>query len=383
MGSRRVYFDNGATTYPKPEPVYSAVDRFMRDVGGSAGRSGHSRAVETGRIVYETRSHIADLFNAGDPLRIAFTKNATEALNVAIWGVLRPGDHVVVSSVEHNSVMRPLEAAKSIGVTYSVAVCSGEGLLEPGAVEKLITEDTALVAINHVSNVAGSILPVWDICEVVQKRGIPLLVDAAQSAGRLALDLEGSGVDLLAFTGHKELFGPQGTGGLYIREGLEVEPRMQGGTGSRSSDLAQPFERPDRYECGTLNAPGLAGLGAGVRFVLEEGVDAIRVHEVALAGRFMEGLAGIDGVSVLGPKDTRRRVGILPLVFDRMTPAHASAVLERDYGIATRAGIHCSPLAHRTLGTLETGVTRVSLSYMNTEEQIDYLLECLSDMSRN
>lgn len=380
-GDKQVYFDNAATTFPKPEEVYGEVERFMREVGGSAGRSGHWRAVETGRVVFTTRQALAGMFNIGDPLRIAFTGNATEALNIAIQGLLQPGDHVVTSSVEHNSVMRPLTAAGDVGVTYSVARCAPDGTLDPAVLEKEITGRTALVVLNHASNVAGSVLPVADIATITRSRGIPFLLDAAQAAGRLPIDVESDGIDLLAFTGHKELFGPQGTGGLYIREGLRIDPLCYGGTGSRSSELEQPGHMPDKFESGTLNAVGIAGLGAGVRFIAERGIDGIRKHELELIERTIDGLAGIDGVTVLGPDDPADRVGILPLVFDRYSPAEAAEILDRRYGIASRAGMHCSPMAHRTIGTIDTGVTRLSFSYLNDVSEVDYLLECLSEMT--
>jgi len=376
-----IYFDNAATTYPKPEEVYREVERFMREVGGSAGRSGHRRAVEAGRAVFEAREALAGMFNIPDPLRIAFTKNATEALNIAIQGLLKPGDHVVTSSVEHNSVMRPLTAATVAGVSYSVARCDSTGRLEPADVEREITDSTALVVLNHASNVTGAILPVADVGAIAHSRGIPLLLDAAQTAGRIPIDVVSDGVDLLAFTGHKELFGPQGTGGLFIREGLEIDPLCYGGTGSRSSELEQPRRMPDRFESGTLNAVGIAGLAAGVRFIEERGIDEIRGHELELVGRLLEGVAGVDGVTPLGPGDPAHRVGIVPLVFDDYSPSEASEILDRRYRIATRAGMHCSPSAHRTIGTIDTGVTRVSFSYLNGSGEVDYLLECLREMA--
>jgi len=352
----------------------------MREVGGSAGRSGHWRAVETGRAVFEAREALAAMFNIPDPLRIAFTRNATEGLNIAIQGLLKPGDHVVTSSVEHNSVMRPLTAARVTGVSYSVAQCDPTGRLEPADIEREITDSTALVVLNHASNVAGTILPVADVAAIAHSHGIPLLLDAAQTAGRIPLDVASDGIDLLAFTGHKELFGPQGTGGLYVREGLEVEPLCYGGTGSRSSEFEQPRRMPDRLESGTLNAAGIAGLGAGVRFIEERGVDEIRRHELELLGRLLEGVSLIDGVTPLGPGDPAERVGIVPLLFDGHSPSEAAEILDRRYGIATRAGMHCSPSAHRTIGTLDTGVARVSFSYLNDSDDVDYLLECLREM---
>ncbi len=378
--SRSVYLDNAATTYPKPEGVYRAVERFMRDIGGSAGRSGHWRAVETGRMVYEARQAVADLLGAPDPLRVIFTKNATEALNIAIQGLVKPGGHVVTSSMEHNSVMRPLEAARASGASYSVVECARDGKLDPRELEKALTPATSLVVLNHASNVTGTILPVDEVAAITEKARIPLLVDAAQTAGRLPIDVVDQGIDLLAFSGHKELFGPQGTGGLYVRPGLDLEPLCYGGTGSRSSELQQPAEYPDRFESGTLNAPGIVGLGAGVTFVSATGIDRVREHEVRLLDRLREGLGSLRGVTAHGPSEVQARIGVVSLTLDDYQPPEAAELLDRRYGIATRAGLHCAPTAHKTIGTLETGTLRVSFSYLNTEADVDYLLECLRDL---
>jgi cysteine desulfurase / selenocysteine lyase len=378
---RSVYLDNAATTYPKPEPVYEAVDAFMRDLGGSSGRSGHWRSVETGRMVFAAREAIAKLIGATDPLRVVFTRNATEALNLAIQGLLAPGDHVVTSSMEHNSVMRPLEAAVAAGISYTVVDCAADGSLEPLDIERAIRPETSLVVLNHASNVTGTILPVERVAEITSQKGITLLVDAAQTVGRLPIDVSGAGIDLLTITGHKELFGLQGTGALYIREDIDPSPLCYGGTGSRSSELEQPVELPDRFESGTLNAHGISGLKAGVEFVAMTGVGPIREHEIALLERLAAGLQRLKGVHSLGPTDQRARIGIVPLTFDTLSPPEVAEILDTRYGVATRAGLHCAPIAHRTIGTLETGALRVSLSYLNTAEDIDYLLECLSEIT--
>lgn len=377
---RSVYLDNAATTYPKPEQVYLAVERFMREVGGSAGRAGHWRAIETGRMVYSVRQSLASLFGIGDPLRIAFTKNATEAINTAIWGLLKPGDHVLTTSVEHNSVMRPLQAAGRLGISHTVVGCAPDGSLDPAVLEREIRPETALVVINHASNVTGTILPSADVATIARGRGIPLLLDAAQTAGRIPIDVGADGIDMLAFTGHKELFGLQGTGGLYVREGIELEPLSFGGTGSRSSDLEQPREMPDRLESGTLNSVGIAGLGAGVAYVAEVGPGGMRAHELELLGRMLAGIESIGGITVFGPTEPERRVGIVALTFKGLWPQDAARILDSRYGIAARPGLHCSPLTHRTIGTIETGALRLSLSHLNSESDIDYLIECLEEM---
>ncbi len=378
---RSVYLDNAATTFPKPEQVYRAVESFMRGVGGSAGRSGHRRAVETGRIVFRARELVAGLLGVSDPLRIAFTKNATEAINTAIWGLLSRGDHVVTTSMEHNSVMRPLQAAGRVGIKTTVVRCAADGTLDPALIERELTPETALVVVNHASNVTGTILPVADIASITRGRGIPLLVDAAQSAGRLPIEFDRDGIDLLAFTGHKELFGMQGTGGLCVREGLDVKPTCFGGTGSSSSSLEQPEDMPDRLESGTLNAVGLAGLGAGAEFIEGVGIGKVRAHELELLERLRAGLEEMPDVKTYGPRALEDRVGIVPMTFARTWPPDAAAALDSRYDIAVRAGLHCSPLAHRTIGTIETGALRVSFSYMNTAEDVDYLLSALKEIS--
>lgn len=375
--NRSVYLDNAATTYPKPEVVYETVDRFMRDAGGSAGRSGHRRAVDAGRTVFAARERVAELLGVRDPLRLVFTKNATEALNLAIQGLLKPGSHAVTTSMEHNSVMRPLEAARAAGASYGVVRCAPDGTLDPFEVENAITPETALIVMTHASNVTGTLMPVDDVAEMASRRGIPLLVDAAQTAGRIGIDVERSGIGLLAFTGHKELFGPQGTGGLFVAEGIELRPLCFGGTGNRSSELRQPPELPERYESGTLNAPGIAGLGAGAEFVAATGVKAIREHETRLIDRLKEGLERLAGVRAHGPADTSRCIGIVAMTFEGMSPPDVAERLDRDFGIATRAGLHCSPCAHETVGTIETGALRVSFSCLNSEDDVDYLLDCL------
>lgn len=353
----------------------------MREVGGSAGRSGHWRAVETGRMVYSARETLARLLGAHDPLRIALTKNATEAINMAIWGLLKPGDHVITSSIEHNSVMRPLHAAGTFGIKHTLVDCSPDGSMDPAGVTRGIRPETALIVLNHASNVTGTILPVADVASIARSREIPLLVDAAQTAGRIPIDVEAQGIDMLAFSGHKELFGVQGTGGLYVREGIELTPICYGGTGSKSSALEQPRAMPDRLESGTLNSVGIAGLGAGAQFVSDTGIVKIRAHELELMARALEGLSGIKGIKTYGPVSPEARVGIVPLTFDRCWPPEAAEILDLRYGIATRPGLHCSPLAHRTIGTIETGALRVSFSYLNTSADVEYLLECLRELA--
>jgi cysteine desulfurase/selenocysteine lyase len=373
---RDVYLDNAATTYPKPEPVYEAMDRFAREMGGNPGRSGHHRSLEAGREVLRTREALAGLLGINDLTRIVFTKNATEGLNLVIRGVLGKGGHAVITSLEHNAVWRPLHALSLDGTaSYSIVDCEPDGSLDISRMREALQADTRLIILTHASNVLGSLLPLREAAELARERGIPILVDAAQTAGRYTLEPEGDGVQYLAFTGHKELFGPQGTGGLYIAPGYEIEPLMRGGTGSRSESSVQPDFLPDRYESGTLNAMGLAGLRAGLEFVLEKGVEEIRRHEAELASRLMDGLLAIPGTSVYGPSQWEKRVGIVSFNLPGFNSSEVASRLDEKYGICVRSGLHCSPLAHRTAGTLESGTVRASFSYMNTLQDVDYLLE--------
>jgi cysteine desulfurase family protein len=382
MKSEGIYLDNAATTYPKPEQVYLAMDRFAREVGGNPGRSGHRRSLEAGRVVLRAREAVAGLLGVEDPARILFTKNATEALNLVVRGALEEGGHAVLTSLEHNSLWRPLEALSRKGrASYTIVECRPDGTLEPSLVRDALRPDTRLIACTHASNVLGALLPLDSLAEIAGERNIPLLVDAAQTAGRYPLNPENTGIQYLAFTGHKELFGPQGTGGLYMAPGWEIEPLLFGGTGSRSESPIQPDFLPDRYESGTLNTLGLAGLKAGVDFVAATGVGKIRKHEEELASRLIEGLERIPGVTVYGPREWTRRVGIVSFNLEGLTSSELASRLDEAFGICVRSGLHCSPLAHRTAGTLQGGTVRVGFSYMNTFEDVDRLLEALREIA--
>ncbi len=381
---RNIYLDNAATTYPKPEAVYRAMDDFARESGGNPGRSGHHLSLEAGREVLRAREALTGLLGAQDPSRFVFTKNATEALNLVIKGVLGSGGHAVITSLEHNSVWRPLEALAGKGeVSYDIVECGPDGMLETDRIEDALRPDTRLIACTHASNVMGTLLPIAAIAEIAARRNIPFLVDAAQTAGRYELDPEGTGIQYMVLTGHKELFGPQGTGGLYIAPGWEIEPLMYGGTGSRSESSEQPDFMPDRYESGTLNALGLAGLRAGVEFVLEESVAGIRSHEGELTERLIEGLLVLPGITVYGPREWERRIGIVSFNLASHTSSELASRLDVEYNICVRSGLHCAPLAHRTMGTMESGVVRASFSYMNTMEDVDHLLDALKEITRS
>jgi cysteine desulfurase family protein len=377
------YLDNAATSWPKPEEVYRAMDRFSREVGGSPGRSAHRRSVAAARIVLAARENTARLLGVSDPMRVVFTKNATEALNLAMLGLLSPGDHVVTSSVEHNSVMRPLRFLEAGGVEVTAVRCSPRGELDPADVAAAVRTNTKAVFLTHASNVAGSILPVGEIGKLTRERGIVLGVDAAQTAGALPLSMEASNIDLLAFTGHKSLFGPQGTGGLCIGAGLEqhLRPLLRGGTGSRSEREEQPDFLPDKYESGTPNTVGLAGLAAGTAFLLEQGLETVRRHEEILTAAFLDGLCSIPGITVYGPLAAAWHIPVVSLNVAGLSPAEAALALDERFGILTRPGLHCAPAAHRTLGTFPVGAVRFSFGFFNEADDVTAALEALEELA--
>jgi len=379
-----LYFDNAATTWPKPPEILQAMTRYQEEVGGSPGRSAHRLSIEAARIVYDTREAAADLFGIDDPFRIAFTKNATEGLNIAIQGLLKPGDHCITTGMEHNSVMRPLRAMEACGVTLSVVPCQTDGTLNPDDVEASIQPKTRLIVVIHASNITGTLMPVQQVGEIARRHSIPLLVDAAQTAGALPLNVETMNIDLLAFTGHKSLFGPQGTGGLYIRKGLDekIAPLMMGGTGSRSEFEEQPDFMPDKYESGTQNAVGLAGLGAGIAFIRTQGIATIRQKEMALTQAFLGGAGALKGVRLYGPEAPEKRTAVVSFNIDGMVPSETAMRLDEDYGIMCRPGLHCAPLAHRTVGTFPQGTVRFSFGYYNTMDQVQQAVKAIEEISR-
>jgi cysteine desulfurase family protein len=379
-----LYLDNAATSFPKPDTVMAAMIAYQQNIGANPGRSGHGRSVEAGRIVFETREALARLFHIEDPLRIALTKNATESLNIVLQGGLRPGDSVITSGMEHNSVMRPLRFLEGRGVELSVVPCSPRGELEPDDVRKALRKNTRMVVLTHASNVTGTILPVEAVGALLRDRPEVLFcVDAAQTAGALPIDVEKMRIDLLAFTGHKSLFGPQGTGGLYIREGLEnkISPLMMGGTGSRSEFEQQPVFMPDRYESGTPNTIGIAGLGAGVSFVLEQTVGTVRDQEERLISRFLSGLRDLrDDVIVYGPQDASRQTAVVSFNIRDVSASDAASYFEDNRGILCRPGLHCAPSAHRTIGTFPRGTIRFSFGFFNTQRDVDDACAALREL---
>lgn len=376
-----IYLDNAATSWPKPHQVTEAMVKCMNESAANPGRGGHQMAVQASRILFQTRVQLAKLFHIRNANDIVFTANTTEALNLAIKGYVKPGDHVISTSVEHNSVRRPLEfLARKWGVEVTYLQTDRMGRVSLDELEKEIRPHTTLVAVSHSSNLLGTIQPVAEIGELCKKKGIRLLVDAAQTAGILPIDVEMMNIDLLAFPGHKGLLGPQGTGGLYIHPEVELEPLHHGGTGSQSEAVDQPQVRPDRYESGTQNTPGIAGLGEGVRFVLQEGVHNIHAKEIMLTRRMMEGLMGIEGLELLGPEIGEDRTGIVSFRLEGTDPSEVAFILDQSFQIAVRAGYHCTPLAHHSAGTTDTGAVRASVGYFSTEADVDALVGAVKEI---
>lgn len=380
---RNLYFDNAATSWPKPEPVYGAAERYLRRASGNPGRTGSTQTIEAERLLYRAREQLARFFNAADPSRIAFAFNATDALNMALKGILAPGDHVLCTAMEHNSVLRPLGGLKRAGViSTQVIPCSVEGFPDLDFLERALQRRTRLLAVNHVSNICGAIAPLKEMLALAHRHGALLLVDAAQSAGVLPIDVQALPVDLLAFTGHKGLLGPAGTGGLYVRPGLELQPWREGGTGSFSEQDRQPESMPERLEAGTLNGPGLAGLIEGLNFIEEQGLEQIRSREIALYTYLQARLAQLPGVTLYGPAEPSRRTAVLSLTMAGFDCGELGYTLESAYGILSRTGLHCAPLAHRALGTFPEGTVRLSPGIFTTEADLAYLAEALAEIAR-
>ncbi|NOU80018.1 aminotransferase class V-fold PLP-dependent enzyme [Paenibacillus sp. LMG 31459] len=378
---RLVYLDHAATSWPKPPAVAAAMMDALEHSGANAGRGNHSLAIGTGRVLVRARALLAQLFAVSNAQNIAFTHNTTMGLNMAIKGTLQPGDHVISTMTEHNSVRRPLEyLRRTIGIEVDYLQVDGEGQVDLLELQNSFRHNTRMVVCNHSSNLLGSILPLGVIGDIVKSHGAVFLVDAAQSAGSLDINVPEMNIDLLAFPGHKGLLGPQGTGGLYISPHLDLEPLMHGGTGSQSENSDQPVVRPDRYEAGTQNAVGVAGLLAGVKEILAMGTERIHMQEWELTQRLMEGLAVIPGIRILGPGLGIQRSGIVAFVVEGQESADIAHRLDREYNIAVRAGMHCTPLAHKAADTLESGAVRASVGVSSTEEDVNRLLDAMAEM---
>ncbi len=377
-----IYMDNAATSFPKPERVYNAVDHFNRYLGGNPGRGSHKATLQAGSILLDAREALSRLFNIKDCEQIAFTANVTDSLNIALKGLLHPGDHVISTSMEHNAVARPLNTLAQRGVEWTAVACAADGSLDPEDIRKAIKPNTRMVCMLHASNLTGTIMPIAEVGKICREKGLIFLVDSAQTAGVLPLDVEAQNIDLLAFTGHKGLLGLQGTGGLYVSTGIEISPLKEGGTGSFSEHLQHPEFMPDRLESGTPNTPGIVGLLAGVEFILQTGRENIRCHEQDLTEILLDGLKEIKGIKLYGPGDSKRQTAVIAFNMDNVDCGELSMQLDYQYEIVTRSGLHCAPLAHQTVGTLESGSCRLSPGYFTTKEEIETVIRAVHDISK-
>lgn len=377
-----IYLDNAATSFPKPEAVYRSIDETLRQFGGNPGRGGHQLALDASRIVFTAREAVAGFFGINDSSRVVFTANATVAINQALFGHLRPGDRVVTTNMEHNAVARPLRALQERGVEVVKVAADRHGFVSPqDFCRACAAAPTALAVLGHVSNVTGTIQDLATIGPWCRSHGITLLVDAAQSAGFLPIDVERLGIDLLAAPGHKSLFGPVGSGFLYVRPGLELTPLLFGGTGANSHSELMPDVMPERLESGTPNTPGLAGLTAGIAWLEEVGLEAIREHENRCMTRLLAGLATIPGLELYGPGDAGKSGGVLSFNLQGLDPSAVAFRLDHEFAICVRAGLHCAPEAHRAIGTYPSGTVRVSPNMMNRLEEIETFISAIATIA--
>jgi len=377
----RIYLDNAATSFPKPEGVYRAPETYMRRVGASAGRGAYREAAEAERILEEVRAKLLALLGLKEG-RVVFTFNATDAINLALKGILVEGDHVVTTCLDHNSVLRPLDALERAGrIAVTRVPCSPEGIVDPGDIARAVTSKTRLIATLHASNILGTLNPVKEIGRIVRERDVLFLLDAAQTMGSRPVLPREIGAHMVAFPGHKALVGPLGTGALYFEESLDPVPLREGGTGSRSESDRQPEDYPDRWEAGSHNLPGIVGLGAGIDYVMERGLEAIHAEKERLTRVFLEGAAGIEGLDLYGPRDAALREGTFALNVGDLSPHELGALMDVEFGVKGRAGLHCAPLAHKAAGTFRRGSFRLSLGPFNTEEHLRKALGALEAAS--
>jgi cysteine desulfurase/selenocysteine lyase len=376
-----IYLDNAATSFPKPSSVYESVMKAMKVYGANPGRGSHAMAIEGARIIYETRELLADLFNLDDPLRVIFTFNATDSLNMAIKGILKRGDHVVTTEMEHNSVLRPIKELEKSGVENTIVKCGTDGSINVYDLEKAIRDNTKLIVTTHVSNLTGTIFPAEEIGKVCRAYKIPYLLDASQSAGVLTIDMKKYNISFLAVPGHKGLLGPQGTGALLINSDIEVKQLKEGGTGSQSASLDHPNFYPDKLEAGTHNLPGIAGLNAGLKYILKRGTESIYSHEKNLLDIFITELKKNPKIKIYGPKSIEDRIGVVPINIEGMDSSEVANILDREYGIAVRPGLHCAPLAHKAIGTEKLGAVRFGVGPFNKKKDIMAAVKALKELA--
>jgi cysteine desulfurase family protein len=378
-----IYLDNGATSYPKPDEVYSFMDSFYRNFGVNPGRSGYDLCMETGAVVDTTRKMMADFFNGNDPNRLCFSYNSTDALNLIIFGILQQGDHAVTTTLEHNSVLRPLHHQNKLnGVEVDYVPFDKNGFVDPDEIKAKIKSNTRLVILNHASNVIGTVQPLEAIGRICREHEVVFAIDASQSAGKVPIDIERMHIDVVAFTGHKSLLGPTGIGGLYVREGIEIRHTRAGGTGVRSADRMHLDEYPYRLEYGTGNIVGIAGLHAGLKWIEEKGMEQIHHHEMALTRKLRDGLRETDGILLYGQNDLADHIAVLSFNIDGMEALDTGTLLDGEYDIACRTGLHCAPLVHEQLGTHQIGGTvRMGIGPFNTEEHIDTAIRAVAEIA--
>lgn len=380
-----IYLDNGSTSYPKPESVYDFMDQFYRNFGVNPGRSGYDLCMEAAEVVDDTRKMLTKSFNGKNPNRLCFCYNSTDALNLIINGMLQKGDHAITTTLEHNSVLRPLyHLYKFNGVEIDYIPFNSQGFVDPDDFPKKFKKNTKLVIVNHASNVIGTIQPIKDIGEHCHKHGIPFAIDASQSAGKIPIDIEELNVDIVAFTGHKSFLGPTGIGGLYVREGIEIRHTRAGGTGVRSAVRTHLYEYPYRLEYGTLNTLGVAGLHAGVKWIQDKGMDIIHEHEMRLTSMLRDGLKNVEGVILYCQDDLTNHIGIFLFNVDGFEAMNTGTVLDVDYNIACRTGLHCAPLVHKQLGTAKIhGAVRFGIGPFNTEEHIQTAIDAVKEIAES
>ena len=378
-----IYLDNAATSWPKPESVYQTMDEFLRMKGGNPGRGSHSLAVAAQEVVGETRMLVARLINAVERERVIFTLNCTDSLNLGLKGLLRPGDHVITSRIGHNSVVRPLTKLEQQGVKITrLPPYPKDGVMSAQDVEEAITEDTKLIVATHASNVSGVIQPIEEYGEIAKRHNLIFMVDAAQTAGKYPIDVQVGNIDLLAFSGHKGLLGPPGTGVLYVGNPVSLDTLCEGGTGLYSEQEEQPVVLPNRYESGTVNSVGISGLGAGLKYIFSEGLERIRAHEQYLTDRLIAGLSHIPGVILYAAKDGSKQAPVVSFNLEGSAPGEVGAILDQAFDIKVRTGLHCAPAAHKTLGTFPLGTIRLGVGYFNTVDDIDFTLEAIEKIAK-
>lgn len=380
--SKLIYLDNGATSFPKPEEVYQYMDSFFRNFGVNPGRSGYDLCLEAGEVVEATRKMLTGFFNGTDPNRLCFGYNSTDALNLIIFGMLKPGDHAISTTIEHNSVLRPLYHLSLQGVAVDYVPFDGRGFVDPEAIRKKFRPTTRLVIVNHASNVIGTIQPIRDIGRLCREAGIPFAIDASQSAGKVPIDMNEQFLDVVAFTGHKSLLGPTGIGGLYVREGVTIRHTRAGGTGVRSAVRTHLDEYPYRLEYGTPNVSGIAGLHAGLKWVLDKGLKTLYAHEMELTGILRDGLRDIPGVTTYCLDDLTDHISVVAFNVDGRDAADVGTMLDVDHNIAARTGLHCAPLVHEQLGTDRIhGAVRFGIGPFNTKEHIAAAVRAVGEIA--